>query len=186
MSNPFSKTGILGEFWSGIKGLFVKAEEEFLPEVIVITQDINAALQNQSVDDLIDAISPKMAGIPGALLTGAQVLVPKILTAELGLEALQSGATPQAAAAWAQSAITAFAGISSNVTAVSKVWTNLAASLAVLFDNGKTANQPWTFWTNLAATALTKIQTAVAAAKAAIVVPAATPAPVAATTTSAS
>lgn len=183
MSNIFSATGFLGELWSGIKGLFTKVEEVLLPEAIKITQDINAALTNQSVDDLVAAISPKLAGIPAAVLSAAQALVPKVLAAELGLQALQSGATPQDAANWAQSVITAFAGINSSTVATSKIWTNLAASLAVLFDQGKTVNKTWIYWANLADQAYQKIVAAVAAAKAAVTtaVPAA---PVASTTAS--
>lgn len=175
----FSKTGFLGKLWADIKGLFVKVEEQLLPEAVSITEGINNALNNQSVDDLVAAISPKFAGIPEAVLVAGQALVPKILAAELGLEALKSGATPQDAANWAQSAITAFAGVSSSVTAKSKIWTNLAASLAELFDQGKTANQTWVYWVNLADQAFQKIQAAVTAAHAAIVpaAPAATQTP---------
>lgn len=167
--NIFSSTGFFGKLWADIKGLVVKGETVLLPEVIQITEFVNNAIKNQSVDDLIEAISPKLAGIPGALLTGAQALIPKVLAAELGLQALQSGATPQDAANWAQGVITAFAGVSSNVTASSKIWTNLAASLAVLFDQGKTANKNWVYWMNLADTGFQQIKTAIAAASAAIV-----------------
>lgn len=164
----FSSTGFLGKLWAGIKGLFVKVEEKLLPEVISITEDINNALKNSSLDDLIAAISPKLGGVPDALLAGAQTLIPKILAAELGLQGLQSGATPQDAANWAQSVITAFAGVSSNITASSKIWTNLAASLAVLFDQGQTTGKTWVYWINLADQAFQQIKTAVAAASAAI------------------
>lgn len=168
----FSSTGFLGKIWTGIKGLFVKVEEQLLPEAINITEDINNALKNQNVIDLVTALSPKLDGIPAAVLSTAQTLIPKILAAELGLQALQSGATPQDAATWAQNVVTAFAGINSNLTAQSKIWSNLAASLAVLFDQGKTANQTWVYWINLADQAFQKIQAAVAAASAAVTPPA--------------
>jgi|GEM_PF-6316016 len=157
-----------GKIWAGIKGLFVKVEEIFLPEAILITEGINNALKSGIVTDLVDAISPKLAGVPAELLTAAQDLIPKVLASELGLEALKSGATPQDAANWAQSVITAFAGISSNLVATSKIWTNLAASLVILFDQGKTTNQTWIQWAETADQAFKQIQAASAAAAAAV------------------
>lgn len=170
----FSSTGFLGKLWTGIKSLFVKVEEQLLPEAINITEDVNNAIKSGIVQDVVAAISPALGGVPAKLLAGAQVLVPKILAAELGLEALKSGATPEDAATWAQNAIAAFAG--KTFTAQTKVWTNLAAELAILFDDGKTTNKTWIDWANTAEQAFQKIQAAVAAAQIAIV-----PAPVAAT-----
>lgn len=164
----FSSTGLLGKWWSAVKSLFTKIEEVFLPEVITITQAINSAINNKDVDALIAAISPKLDGIPGAVLSTAQTIIPKVLAAELGLQALQSGATPQDAANWAQSVITAFAGINSSLVATSKVWTSLAASLAILFDQGKTVDKNWAYWVSLAEQAYVKIQAAIAAASAAV------------------
>lgn len=161
---------MLGKIWTGIKSLFVETEKVLLPEVIDITEDVNNAIKNQSVDDLVNALSPKLGGVPSALLTGAQVLIPKVLAAELGLQALQTGATPQDAANWAQSVIAAFS-TRTDITSKSKVWTNLAASLAVLFDQGKTQNKNWVYWVNLADTAFNQIQTAVTAASSAIITP---------------
>jgi hypothetical protein len=161
-----SSTGFLGKLWAGIKSLFVKAEEVLLPEAISITEDVNTAIKSGTVADVVNAISPSMGGIPAKLLTAAQVLVPKILAAELGLQALNSGATPEDAAAWAQSAIAAFA--SKDFTAQSKVWTNLAASLVILFDDGKTTNKTWIDWANTADQAFQKIQAAVVSAQTAI------------------
>lgn len=158
----------LGKVWAGIKGLFVKVEEVLLPEAILITESVNNALKSGLVTDVVDAISPKLAGVPAELLTAAQALIPKVLSAELGLEALKSGATPQDAANWAQSVITAFAGVNSNLVATSKIWTNLAASLAVLFDQGKTTNKTWIDWVNTADAAFKQIQAASAAAAAAV------------------
>lgn len=160
----FGSTSFLGKIWAGLKSLFVKTEEVLLPEAITITEAINNALKNQSVDDLVAALSPKFDGIPETVLTAAQGIIPKIMAAELGLQALQSGATPQDAANWAQSVIAAFAGINSNITASSKIWTDLAASLAVLFDQGKTANKTWIYWANLADQAFQKIQAAITTA----------------------
>src|ERR1700753_4111264 len=155
--------GLASKIWADIKGLFVKTEEVLLPEAVQITEVVNNALHNQSVEDLVAALSPKFDGIPEAVLTTAQGIIPKILAAELGLQALQSGATPQDAANWAQSVISAFAGVSSNITVKSKIWTDLAASLAVLFDQGKTANKDWVYWVNLADQAFQKIQAAITA-----------------------
>jgi len=163
----FSKVGgFFGVLFNDLKELFQKAEEKLLPEAIIITQDVNAALNSGLVEDVVAAISPKLAGIPAGILTAAQALVPKVLAAELGLQALQSGATPQDAANWAQNAISSFAG--KNFTAQTKVYTNLAAELAVLFDQGKTADKTWADWVGTADQAFKKIQAAVAAAHAAI------------------
>lgn len=164
----FSSTGFLGKIWADIKSLFTKVEEVLLPEAIQITEGVNNALNNQSVEDLVAAISPKLDGVPEEILTGAQSVVPKILAAELGLQGLQSGATPQDAANWAQSVITAFAGVNSDTVKTSKIWTDLAASLAVLFDQGKTAGKNWIYWANLADQAFQKIQAAVTAAHQAV------------------
>jgi hypothetical protein len=161
-------TSFLGKIWAAIKSAVTKVQVTLLPEAILLTEAVNNALKSGLVTDLVDAISPKMAGVPAELLTAAQTLIPKVLASELGLEALSSGATPQDAANWAQSVITAFAGVSSNLVASSKIWTNLAASLAVLFDQGKTTNTTWIQWANTADEAFKEIQTASAAAAAAV------------------
>lgn len=161
-------TSFLGKIWAKIKGAVVKAEVVLLPEAILITEAVNNALKSGLVTDLVDAISPKMDDIPADLLTAAQSLVPKVLASELGLEALSSGATPQDAANWAQSAITAFAGKNADLVATSKIWTDLAASLAVLFDQGKTTNKTWIDWADTADQAFKQIQAASAAAAAAV------------------
>lgn len=162
----FSSTGFLGKIWSGIKGLFVKVEEEFLPEAINITEGINNAIKSGLVQDVVAAISPSMGGLPAKLLAAAQDLVPKVLASELGLEALKAGATPADATAWAQSAIAAFA--TKDFTAQSKVWTNLVTEVIILFDDGKTTNKTWIDWANTGQQAFIKIKAAVAAANAAI------------------
>ncbi len=171
----FSSTGFLGKIWAAIKGAVTKVQVTLLPEAILITESVNNALKSGLVTDLVDAISPKFANIPAAVLAEAQTLIPKVLASELGLEALSAGATPQDAANWAQSVITAFAGVSSNLVATSKIWTNLAASLVVLFDQGKTTNQTWIQWAETADQAFKQIQAAAAAASAAVATPATTP-----------
>lgn len=163
----FSSGGFLGKIWSGIKSLFTKIEEQLLPEAINITEDINNAIKSGLVQDVVNAISPSMNGIPSKLLAAAQDLVPKVLTAELGLEALKAGAPPADATAWAQSAIAAFA--TKDFTAQSKVWTSLVTELVILFDDGKTTNKTWIDWANTAQQAFIKIKAAVAAAHAAVV-----------------
>lgn len=162
----FSSNGFLGHLWAGVKSLFVKVEEQFLPEAISITEAVNNAIKTGVVQDIIAAISPELDGIPAKVLTAAQDLVPKLLSAELGLEALKTGATPQDAIAWANSAISAFAG--KTLTEQSGIWTNLATELVILFDQGKTADKTWIDWANTAEQAFQKIQAAIAAAKAAI------------------
>lgn len=164
----FSSTGFLGKIWAAIKGAVTKVQVVLLPEGILITEAVNNALKSGIVTDLVEAISPKLENIPAAVLAEAQVLIPKILASELGLQALAANATPQDAADWAQSAITAFAGVSSNLVASSKIWTNLAASLVVLFDQGKTTDKTWIDWANTADEAFKQIQAAVAAASAAV------------------
>lgn len=164
-------TSFLGKIWAAIKSAVTKVEVVLLPEAILLTEAVNNALKSGLVTDLVEAISPKMAGIPGDLLAAANSLIPKILASELGLEALSSGATPQDAANWAQSAIKAFANKSSDIVATSKIWTNLAASLAVLFDQGKTTNKTWIDWANTADQAFKQIQAASAAAAAAVALP---------------
>lgn len=160
----FSASGFLGKIWAALKGAVTKAQVTLLPEAILITEAVNNALKSGLVDDLVVAISPALKGVPAALLTAAQGLIPKVLASELGLQALSSGATPQDAAAWAQSVITAFAGLNANLVSESKIWTNLAASLVVLFDQGKTTNKTWIDWADTADQAFKEIQAAAAAA----------------------
>lgn len=162
----FSSGGFLGKIWSGIKSLFTKVEEQLLPEAINITEDINNAIKSGLVQDVVNAISPSMGGIPAKLLAGAQDLVPKVLATELGLEALKSGATSADATTWAQNAIAAFA--TKDFTAQSKVWTTLVTQLIILFDDGKTTNKTWIDWANTGQQAFLKIKAAVAAAHAAV------------------
>lgn len=164
----FSSTGFLGKIWAAIKGAVTKVQVTLLPEAILITEAVNNALKSGLVEDLVAAISPSMKDIPAAVLVEAQTLVPKVLASELGLQALSAGSTPQDAANWAQSVITAFAGVSSNLVASSKIWTNLAASLVVLFDQGKTTDKTWIDWANTADEAFKQIQAAAAAASAAV------------------
>jgi hypothetical protein len=164
----FSSTGFFGKIWAAIKGAVTKVQVTLLPEAIIITEAVNNALKSGLVDDVVAAISPSLKGIPSALLSAAQSLIPKVLASELGLEALGASATPAAAAAWAQSVITAFAGLNSNLVAESKIWTNLAASLVILFDQGKTTNTTWIQWANTADEAFKEIQAAAAAASAAV------------------
>ena len=170
----FSSTGFLGKIWAAIKGAVTKFQVTLLPEAILITEAVNNALKSGLVDDLVTAISPSLKGVPATLLTAAQALIPKVLAPELGLEALAADATPAAAAEWAQSTITAFAGLNANLVAESKIWTNLAASLVILFDQGKTTNTTWIQWADTADQAFKQIQAAAAAASAAVK-PAATP-----------
>lgn len=165
----FSSGGFLGKIWSGIKSLFIKEEEQLLPEAINITEGINNAIKSGLVQDVVDAISPSMGGIPAKLLAGAQQIIPKVLATELGLQALKSGATPADATAWAQSAIAAFA--TKDFTAQSKVWTNLVTELIILFDDAKTKDKSWIDWANTGQQAFLKIKAAVAAAHAAITPP---------------
>lgn len=166
-------TSFLGKVWAAIKAAVTKVQVTLLPEAILITEAVNNAIKSGLVDDLVAAISPSLKGVPAALLTEAQTLIPKVLASELGLQALAAGSTPQDAANWAQSVITAFAGVSSNLVTTSKIWTNLAASLVVLFDQGKTTNQTWIQWADTADQAFKQIQAAAAAASAAV-----TPTPV--------
>lgn len=169
-------TSFFGKLWAALKSAVTKAQVTLLPEAILITEAVNNALKSGLVDDLVTAISPSLKGVPAALLTAAQGLIPKILASELGLQGLAAGATPQDAATWAQSVITAFAGLNANLVSESKIWTNLAASLIVLFDQGKTTNKTWIDWANTADQAFKEIQAAAAAASAAVKPVAPTPA----------
>lgn len=171
----FSKTGLFGKIWGGIKtvgiaighlfsGIFTDVETKFLPYAIIITEDINNAVNNQSVDDLITAISPELAGIPTKLLDIAKQWGPKVLSTMLGLEALKSGATLEEGQAWAQSVITAYAG--KTFAEKSEIWNKLATQLIVLWNEGKAENASWFQWSSLAQQAFEQVKAAIAAAKA--------------------
>ncbi len=164
----FSKTGFFGKIWGGIKSavstVFKDAQVEFLPEIITITEDINQAVNSGVVEDIVAALSPELAGVPAAILKGAQILGPKILATELGLEALGEAPTEAATAAWVQSVIAAYAKAS--IATTSKIWISLATSLTVLYNQGKAENATWNEWENLAQQAFNQVQAAIAAAKA--------------------
>jgi len=170
----FSSNGFLGKIWTDIKGLFVKIEEEFLPEAIAYATAVNNALKSGLVTDVVSAINATLDGVPEKLLTAAQSLTPKILAQLLGLQAFDASATPQAATAWAQSVIDAYAG--KNVVEQSGIWANLVTELVILFDQGKTTDKTWLDWANTADQALQKIQTAIAAAHQAVATSATAPA----------
>src|ERR1700761_9298315 len=100
----FSKTGLFGKIWSGIKkGVTVAADAiadvfkdvqlEFLPEAVVITQDLMTAVTSGLVEDVVEALNPVLGGLPEDILNVAKSTLPKVLAAELGLQALGENPT---------------------------------------------------------------------------------------------
>ncbi len=171
----FSKTSLLGKIWGGIKtgvtaaakavaSVFEDVEIEYLPEAITITEDAISALDSAAAEDVAEILNPVLAGIPEKFLAEAKVLAPKILSSELGLQAL--GATPTLAEgeAWAQSVIQAYG--SASALQKSKIYSTLLTSLVTLFNQGKAENATWLQWANLADQALQQTKAAIAAANA--------------------
>jgi hypothetical protein len=187
----FSKTGFFGKIWAGIKkdvsvvgtdvdDVFKDVQLVFLPEMIVITQDLNVALNSGSVTDVVDALSPELGGVPADILTIAKNAIPKVLETELGLQALGTAPTAAAEAAWASDAIEAFEG--ATALAKTKIYSTLATTLISDVNAGKAENATWVQWINIGQTAFEQVQAAIAAAKAdpanaSVLPPAAAPTP---------
>jgi hypothetical protein len=187
----FSKTGFFGKIWAGIKkdvsvvgtdvdDVFKDVQLVFLPEMIVITQDLNVALNSGLVTDVVDALSPELGGVPADILTIAKNAIPKVLETELGLQALGTAPTAAAEAAWASDAIEAFEG--ATALAKTKIYSTLATTLISDVNAGKAENATWVQWINIGQTAVEQVQAAIAAAKAdpanaSVLPPAAAPTP---------
>jgi hypothetical protein len=187
----FSKTGFFGKIWAGIKkdvsvvgtdvdDVFKDVQLVFLPEMIVITQDLNVALNSGSVTDVVDALSPELGGVPADILTIAKNAIPKVLETELGLQALGTAPTAAAEAAWASDAIEAFEG--ATALAKTRIYSTLATTLISDVNAGKAENATWVQWINIGQTAFEQVQAAIAAAKAdpanaSVLPPAAAPTP---------
>ncbi len=147
--------------WKAISHLFAA---DILPAAIDVTEDINNAIKSgtaQEVVDILNSIDSKVGTVAQDLLNEAQTLAPKVLASELGLQTLESGATAEQAVTWAQSVIDAYAS-SSQITQT-KVWSTLATTLAVLYDNGRTTNKTWADWLGTVDQAFKAIKAAIAA-----------------------
>lgn len=151
---------IFTKFWDLIKHIFGGSLAKL---AIAITQDVNIALKSGIPDKIIAAIDPNPDHLPEELLAKAKALIPKVLAAELGLQALVADASEEAAQAWVQSIIEAFG--SADLIKQSKVWNALATELTILFDNGKTAGLTWIQWADKAEEAFQDVQKAIADSK---------------------
>jgi hypothetical protein len=154
----------LGSAWHWLAHLFAA---DILPIAIDLTEDYNLAVKSGIPQAIVDVIKGANAGagkIAQGIIDEAAILAPKVMATALGLQALESGATPEQEVAWAASLIEAYG--SADLVKQSKVWTMLATELAILYDNGRTANKTWAQWTETVEKAFQLIQKAVADAKA--------------------
>lgn len=154
----------LGSAWHWIAHLFAA---DILPIAIDAAQDVNIAVKSgipQAVVDAIDGLNSNAGHIAQEILDEAKVLAPKVLATALGLQALEAGANAETSTAWAADVIKAYG--SASLVTQSKVWSDLATSLAVLYDNGRNNNKTWAQWINTVEQAFQAIQKAVADAKA--------------------
>lgn len=142
---------IFKDIWKGL-GNVLKAighlfAADILPFAIDATQDINVAVKSgeaQAVVDILTGFNSGAGHLAQGILDEAKALAPKVLATELGLQALETGATAESAVAWARGVVTAY-GSADDITK-SKVWNTLATKLAILYDNGRTANKTWIQW----------------------------------------
>lgn len=150
----------LGSAWHFLSHLFAA---DILPFAIEATQTINEAVKSGSAQTLVDVINALNTGaghIAQDILDEAKVLGPKVLSTELGLQALETGATAETAIQWAEGVVQAYG--SASLIDRSKVWNALATKLAVLYDNGRTANKTWMDWAKTVEEAFQDIKQAAA------------------------
>ena len=140
---------------------------DILPFAIDVTEDINNAVKSGDAQTLVNIIKALNAGagtVAQGVLDEAKVLGPKVLATELGLQALETGATPQAAIDWAQSVIDAYG--SATLVKQSKIWNDLATELAILYDQGRTKNKTWIQWAETVEEAFQAVKKAIEAQQA--------------------
>lgn len=140
---------------------------DILPFAIEATEAWNEAVKSgeaQAIVNLLTQISPTAGHIGQDVLNEGAELGPKVLSAELGLQALESGATAEQEVAWAQSLLDAFG--SASWIKQTKAWNSLATNLAILYDQGRQQNKTWMDWAQTVQAAFDKITEAAAEAKA--------------------
>lgn len=150
----------LGSVWHFLSHLFAA---DILPFAIEATQAVNEAVKSGSAQTLVDIINTLNAGaghLAQGILDEAKVLGPKVLATELGLQALETGATPESAIQWAEGVIQAYG--SASLIDQSKVWNALATKLAVLYDNGRQTDKTWMEWAKTVEEAFQAIKQAAA------------------------
>jgi len=95
---------------------------------VAITEGIQTALKSGAVTEvaqIIEAIFPNVKNVPTDLVAKLQVLVPKVLAAELEIQALPAGASEDQIKTFVSDVLTSF-----NVKQdKSKLWTTLSGSL---------------------------------------------------------
>lgn len=154
----------IGKVLKAIGHLFAA---DILPFAIDATQDINVAVKSgeaQAVVDILTGFNSGAGHVAQGILDEAKLLAPKVLATELGLQALESGATAESALDWAKGVVAAYD--SADDITKSKVWNTLATKLAILYDNGRTTNKTWIDWAKTVEVAFQAIQQAVTDAKA--------------------
>jgi len=163
---------IFTKIWGDVKWLGKTIGHLFaadiLPFAIEATQKINEAVKSGEAQQLVDVLKglyPGAGQIGQAILDEAQVLGPKVLSTELGLQALETSNTPQADIAFAQSVIDAYG--SADLIKQSKTWNSLATQLTILYDQGKTQDKTWMDWAGTVEQGFKAIQQAIADQKAA-------------------
>lgn len=120
---------------------------DVIPIAIDITEEINQAIQSGSAQTLVnvlDSIDPQIGAIGQDIVNEAKVLGPKVLATELGLQALETGATAESAVAWGEGVIQAYG--SADLLTKTKTLNAVATKLAVLFDQGRQTNKTWMDW----------------------------------------
>lgn len=150
----------IGKFFKAIGHLFAA---DILPFAIDATQDINEAIKSgdaQALVNILGALNSGAGHVAQDILDQAKVLGPKVLATELGLQALEVGATAESSIAWANGVVEAYGSVD-DITK-SKVWNTLATKLAILYDNGRTTNKTWIDWAETVEEAFQAITKAVA------------------------
>jgi len=127
-----------------IADLFKAIKTDGVRIAVGITEGIQAALKTGIVEDIakiIEGIFPNVKNIPTDLVDDLQVLVPKILAAELEVQGLPADATDEQVAKFTSDVLTAF-----NVKDdKSKLYSTLAGSLSKLFKayTGQSNTMTW-------------------------------------------
>lgn len=106
---------------------------------IYITQDINAALQSGTADDIAQILSgifPSVKNIPAELVAELRIAIPEGLAIELGLQAELTNYSPDNTGAFVTAILGAFKVDADN----SKMWSELSVKITT-----KLQNTPRTF-----------------------------------------
>jgi hypothetical protein len=128
----------IGAIIKNIENWFSKEFKSFQQNgdkvAVAITTDIQLALKSGIVDriaNIVSAIFPSVKGIPEMAVNELQVLIPKLLAAELAIQGLPTNPTPEDLRNFATSIEKSFNVDNSH----SQLWTTLAAQIYGILQN---------------------------------------------------